>query len=42
MFPSSHARGQHLRIVDHKEIAGLKQFRQIVNTAMGEGTVERL
>jgi hypothetical protein len=41
-LPSSHACGQHLRIVDHKEIAWLKKLRQLVDAAMGERTIERL
>ena len=35
-LPSNHARSQHLRIVDHEEIAGLKKIGQLVDTAMGE------
>jgi len=35
-LPSNHARGQHLRIVDHEEIAGLKKIGQLVDAAMGE------
>ena len=41
-LPSSHARGQHLRIVDHEESAGLKKIRQLVDAAMGERAIARL